>query len=59
MEPFIKTPDQQVLHGAQNAHGRFFSGASPPFEMAGVIGADHDDAEFGFRLGGMPESVMR
>lgn len=54
----VREPDQQVLHGAQNAHGRFFR-SFPSLEMAGVIGADHDDASLGSVWAGMPESVIR
>ena len=46
----VREPDQQVFNGTQNSHGRFFRGF-PSFEMTGIVGADHDDAEFGVRLG--------
>lgn len=46
----VREPDQQVFNGTQNSHGRFFRGF-PSFEITGIVGADHDDAEFGVRLG--------
>lgn len=46
----VREPDQQVFNGTQNSHGRFFRGF-PSFEMTCIVGADHDDAEFGVRLG--------